>query len=62
MEEFKENIIPGNYFLTKSMEFTKKNTSGTLWYLKKYLVLYYNIFLSDGISTKEGIQKFLMIL
>lgn len=56
MEEFKENIIPGNYFLTKSMEFTKINTSGTLWYLKKYLVLYYNIFLSDGISTKEGIQ------
>lgn len=61
MENFKESIIPENYFLTKSMEFTRSKTSGTLWYLKKYLVLYYNIFLTDGISTEEGIRKIIDI-
>lgn len=61
MMEFKENIIPGNYFLTKSMEFTRESVSGTLWYLKKYLVLYYNIFLTDGVSTEDGINNIINI-
>lgn len=61
MEEFIRNIIPGNYFITKSMEFTRETVSGTLWYLKKYLVLYYNIFLNDGVSTEEGIRNIIEI-
>lgn len=61
MEEFKEKIIPGNYFITKSMEFTRESVSGTLWYLKKYLVLYYNIFLTDGVSTEDGIDNIINI-
>ena len=61
MEEFKESLVPGNYFLTKSMEFTRDSVSGTLWYLKKYLVLYYNIFLTDGVSTEEGINNIINI-
>lgn len=61
MDNFKESIIPCNYFLTKSMEFTKETVSGTLWYLKKYLVLYYNIFLNDGVSTEDGIRKIINI-
>lgn len=48
---FLSNIIPGNYFLTKSMELTKSQTSGTLWYTKKFIVLYYYIFLNDNITT-----------
>lgn len=50
-EKFIQNIEPGNYFITKSMELTKVQTSGTLWYTKKFLVLYYYIFLSDNITT-----------
>lgn len=61
MQEFKEGMVPGNYFLTKSMEFTRESVSGTLWYLKKYLVLYYNIFLTDGVSTEEGINNIINI-
>ena len=61
IEDFKESIVPGNYFLTKSMEFTRDRVSGTLWYLKKYLVLYYNIFLSDGVVNEEGINKIIKI-
>lgn len=61
IENFKQSIIPGNYFLTKSMEFTKESVSGTLWYLKKYLVLYYNIFLSDGVSSEDGIKNIINV-
>lgn len=56
-ESFIDGITPGNYFLTKSMELTKINTSGTLWYLKKFLVLYDAIFLSDKIKTQAGIEN-----
>lgn len=55
-ESFIDGITPGNYFLTKSMELTKINTSGTLWYLKKFLVLYDAIFLSDKIRNQSGIN------
>lgn len=50
-ESFLDNILPGNYFITKSMELTKSQTSGTLWYTKKFIVLYYYIFLNDNINT-----------
>ncbi len=43
---FKDSLLPGNYALTKSMEFSKKENCGTLWYLKKFIVLYNLIFLS----------------
>lgn len=45
-----DEIIPANYFITKSMELTRINTSGTLWFTKKFLVYYYYIFLSDSIQ------------
>ena len=48
---FLDSLIPGNYFITKSMELTKSQTSGTLWYTKKFIVLYYYIFLNGNIKT-----------
>ena len=45
-ELFRDNLLPGNYALTKSMEFNKVGNCGTLWYLKKFIVLYNLIFLS----------------
>lgn len=56
VNEFLDGVTPGNYFLTKSMEISKINTSGTLWYLKKFLVLYDAIFLSKIIRTADGIN------
>ncbi|MCL1863428.1 MAG: HNH endonuclease [Defluviitaleaceae bacterium] len=52
-DEFLDNVLPGNYFLTKSMELTKARESGTLWYTKKFLVFYYYIFLTEKIETTE---------
>jgi len=49
--DFLESLLPGNYALTKSMELTKVQDSGTLWYTKKFLTLYYYIFLSNDIMT-----------
>ena len=57
IEQFIENITPSNYFITKSMEISKVSNSGTLWYTKKYLVLYDAIFLSKKINTGEGITE-----
>lgn len=57
VEKFINMIMPGNYALTKSMELTKIQSSGTLWYTKKFLVLYYYIFLTDDIFTKEYISS-----
>lgn len=56
-EDFYSSILPGNYALTKSMELTKIQSCGTLWYTKKFLVLYYYIFLSNEILTQEYIEK-----
>lgn len=60
-EQFINSLIPGNYFLTKSMELSKIKTSGTLWYTKKFIVYYNQIFLSDNISTKEDVEKIINI-
>ena len=57
VNEFIDGLLPGNYALTKSMELTKKQSSGTLWYTKKFLVLYYYVFLSNDIMTNEYIDK-----
>jgi len=54
--QFINSIIPGNYFLTKSMELSKITTSGTLWYTKKFLVYYYQIFLSDNITARNNVD------
>lgn len=56
-ESFRASVLPGNYALTKSMELTKVQTSGTLWYTKKFLVLYYYVFLSNDLMTREYIRK-----
>lgn len=51
--EFINSILPGNYWLTKSMEFVKINSSGTLWYLKKWIVYYYYIFLKKDMYQED---------
>ena len=51
IDTFKKGLLPGNYFLTKSMEISKNSMSGTLWYTKKFLVYYYYIFLTEEIKT-----------
>lgn len=56
-EQFYSTILPGNYALTKSMELTKVQSSGTLWYTKKFLVLYYYVFLSNDIMTHEYVNR-----
>lgn len=55
--QFYSTVLPGNYALTKSMELTKVQSSGTLWYTKKFLVLYYYIFLSNDIMTHEYVDR-----
>ena len=55
--QFLDSIIPGNYFLTKSMELSKITTSGSLWYTKKILVYYYHIFLSDNITFRDEVTR-----
>ena len=57
VNNFIDGLTPGNYFLTKSMEISKVTYSGTLWYTKKYLVLYDAIFLSKKIRTREGVNE-----
>lgn len=54
---FLDSIVPGNYFITKSMELTKSQTSGTLWYTKKFIVLYYYIFLNGNINTLATVKE-----
>lgn len=55
--DFINKILPGNYNLTKSMEISRIETSGTLWYTKKYLVLYNIIFLNEKLDTTEYFEE-----
>lgn len=55
--DFIKKILPGNYNLTKSMEISRTETSGTLWYTKKFLVLYNIIFLNENLDTTEYFKK-----
>lgn len=48
-----EKFVPANYFITKSMDLSRVQTSGTLWFTKKFLVYYYYIFLSDNIRYRD---------
>ena len=57
VQTFIDSLLPGNYALTKSMELTKESRCGTLWYTKKFLVLYYYVFLSEDIQTLAYINK-----
>lgn len=54
--QFLNNILPGNYWITKSMEFVKVKSSGTLWYLKKWMVYYYYIFLKKELLEEDYAQ------
>ena len=58
---FQNSLLPGNYALTKSMELTRVSDSGTLWYTKKFLTLYYFVFLSNEIMTTEYRRKVIEI-
>lgn len=57
VQSFIDGLTPSNYFITKSMEISKVTYSGTLWYTKKYLVLYDAIFLSGKIKTRDGVNE-----
>lgn len=46
-------ISAGNYWLTKSMEFNKIRSAGTLWYLKKWITYYYYIFMKDNLFDTD---------
>lgn len=43
--EFIEKLVPGNYWITKSMDQMRNEYSGTFWYMKKWLIWYNYIFL-----------------
>lgn len=53
MKDILGDILPGNYWLSKSMEFSKLSTSGTLWYLKKWFVYYHYVFLKENIYDND---------
>ena len=57
VENFKSQLLPGNYFLTKSMELSRLEDSGTLWYTKKFIVLYYYIFLKNNITNNRTVEE-----
>lgn len=52
-DSIQNRIIPGNYWLTKSMEFNRVLTSGTLWYLKKWIVYYTYVFLRQTLFQRD---------
>ena len=54
-QDFINRLLPGKYALTKSMELTKVTTSGTLWYTKKFVVLYYFVFLSNDMGAEQTV-------
>jgi len=56
VKQFTDNLIPGNYWITKSMEFTKLQSSGTLWYLKKWIVFYKFIFLNKELHQENYLE------
>lgn len=55
-EKFTNKVLPGNYWITKSMEFSKVTSSGTLWYLKKWMVYYKYLFFKDTITQSDYIE------
>lgn len=61
IENLVKNITPGNYWLTKSMEFNRISSSGTLWYLKKWIVYYYYIFMRNTTLFIEDYNEIILI-
>ena len=57
LEHLVNKISPGNYWLTKSMEFNRISSSGTLWYLKKWIVYYYYIFMRNTNLYDEDYEE-----
>lgn len=53
IDQFTNKLLPGNYWITKSMEFSKVSTSGTLWYLKKWIVYYNFLFFKDTLTQSD---------
>ena len=53
MQDIINKILAGNYWLTKSMEFSKTGTSGSLWYLKKWFVYYHFVFLKEKLFNSD---------
>lgn len=53
MDHIINKLTAGNYWLTKSMEFNRVTTSGTLWYLKKWVTYYYYIFLKSNMYEQD---------
>lgn len=53
IESFVNQILPANYWITKSMEFSKVSTSGTLWYLKKWIVYYNYLFFKSTLTQSD---------
>jgi len=58
--KFEQTILPGNYTLTKSYEISKITKSGSLWYIKKWIVLYYYIFsLRDKDNKNRPVKDYI---
>lgn len=51
--EFIEKLVPGNYWITKSMDQMRNEYSGTFWYMKKWLIWYNYIFLKEEIFKND---------
>lgn len=56
MDETLLSLLPGNYWLTKSMDFSKTTKSGTLWYLKKWFVYYHYIFFKQTLHENDYLE------
>lgn len=56
-ENFLNKLSSENTWITKSMEFNKTKTCGTLWYLKKYIVLYYYIFQTNKLLEQDNFKE-----
>lgn len=56
-EEFEKNfidqLVSGNYWITKSMDQMRNKYSGTFWYMKKWLTLYNYIFLKEEMFKED---------
>lgn len=60
IENFIDNYAPGNHWLSKSMELSRNKGKGTYWYLKKYTVFYYYVFVLKKLD-KVGLSQIVNI-
>ena len=52
INKFLESYFPDTHWLNKSMELSK-DSFGTYWYLKKFIVYYYYVFIKRKLEKKE---------